>query len=64
MCEKHNNIHKTVQNTFQHETVDLKTPLQDLQLKFIYPYNVEKMRCFYACHKDTSTKNQCRFHKV
>jgi hypothetical protein len=34
MCEKHNNIHKTVQNTFQHETVDLKTPLQDLQLKF------------------------------
>jgi len=24
MCEKHNNIHKTVQNTFQHETVDLK----------------------------------------
>jgi hypothetical protein len=44
MCEKHNNIHKTVQNTFQHETVDLKTPLQDLQLKFFYPYNVEKMR--------------------
>jgi len=47
MCEKHNNIHKTVQSSTQHETVDLKTPLQDLQLKVFStknPYSVQKIK--------------------
>lgn len=47
MCDKYKNIHTTVQNTIQHETVDLKTPLQDLQLKAFStnnPYSPQKMQ--------------------
>lgn len=47
MCDKYKNIHTTVQNTIQHETVDLKTPLQDLQLKAFStnnPYSLQKMQ--------------------
>jgi len=50
MWEKIKTIHTTVHSSTQHETVDLKTPLQDLRLNVLKknnPYSVERLRLIF-----------------